>query len=130
MTKATCDAPSGQSSTRAAVAEPFDRAHIARYTLGDAALEAEIIAIFQGELGKLLEAIRSAASDQDWGFATHSLKGAARAIGAWEIAAVAERLERSGREQGQSSDGGLIAELETAVAAAADWSPPSAFAHE
>ena len=101
---------------------PFDRAHIAKYTLGDLVLEAEVIGIFQRELGKLLDSIRDAQSDQAYGFATHSLKGASRAVGAWKIAEIAEQLEKAGR--GGTSR--LIESLELAVTEAIAWSPERA----
>ena len=72
-----------------------DRAHLARYTMGDAELEKEILQLFfthsAVQLGQLLEAVGNPAL---WRDATHGLKGSARGIGAWALGDAAEAAER------------------------------------
>ncbi|MEL6297423.1 MAG: Hpt domain-containing protein [Pseudomonadota bacterium] len=72
----------------------IDRTHLARYTLGNPELEAEILDLFSGQVATLLKAVLSAESQAEWRFATHSIKGSARAVGAWDLAETAERLEQ------------------------------------
>lgn len=73
---------------------PIDRAHLARYTLGDAALEREILELFLGHLPNTIRDLGLAETDRDWRMATHALKGSARAVGAWRLATAAENAER------------------------------------
>lgn len=84
-------------------AEPVDLAHLARYTLGDQALEREVLALFCSQSAAYLERLRFAESEKDWGDTAHSLKGSALAVGAWRMARAAERAEalRSGSPEGE-----------------------------
>ncbi len=73
---------------------PIDREHLSRYTLGDTALEHEILELFVGQLPKSMEALRHATSQKDWHAAAHSLKGSGRAVGAWRVAEIAAYAEK------------------------------------
>ncbi|MGD9783300.1 MAG: Hpt domain-containing protein [Hyphomicrobiaceae bacterium] len=78
---------------------PIDHAHLDRYTLGNLELEREVLALFAGEAPRTLERIREAAAAQPpcaqaWQAACHTLKGSARAVGAWPLAEAAEAAER------------------------------------
>lgn len=73
---------------------PIDFAHLKRYTLGDRALEREVLSLFATQLHRTLADLREAASDRDWRMATHALKGSSRAVGAWHLANAAEAAER------------------------------------
>jgi HPt (histidine-containing phosphotransfer) domain-containing protein len=71
----------------------LDLAHLCRQTLGDAALEREVLALFEQQCRRLRPLI---ATGEDRGArmdAAHTLKGAARAVGAWRVAELAERVE-------------------------------------
>lgn len=72
----------------------LDRAHLARYTLGDPRLEAEVLELFAGQLPNLLAALTSARTAPDWQMATHTLKGSAKAVGAVRLAIVSEQAEQ------------------------------------
>jgi HPt (histidine-containing phosphotransfer) domain-containing protein len=82
-------APGGQGVAQPAV----DLAHLARMTLGDLRLRAEVLALFDRQADILLARMRQARPAAIAAFA-HTLKGSARGIGAWAVAAAAERLER------------------------------------
>jgi HPt (histidine-containing phosphotransfer) domain-containing protein len=75
---------------------PVDLAHLAQYTGGDAALDAEVLQMFVDQSASLLrdlEAVLESHDIKSWKFITHSLKGAARYIGAFALADVAEEAE-------------------------------------
>lgn len=72
---------------------PVDRSHLARYTLGDAALEREVLTLFLAEAPQRIDALRKAVSDKDWKMAAHTLKGSGRAVGAWQVANLAQDAE-------------------------------------
>jgi CheY-like chemotaxis protein len=74
-------------------APPVDRAHLAGYTAGDAALERELFDLFCGSAETYLAQLVGATNDEAWHRAAHTLKGAARGIGAFEVAARAEAAE-------------------------------------
>jgi len=70
---------------------PIDLEHLRRMTLGDAGLEREVLAMFAAQTVRLLGAL--ATLPPDAGALAHTLKGSARAIGAFAVADAAIRLE-------------------------------------
>lgn len=84
----------GSSEIANASLKPLDFSHLRRYTLGDAGLEKEVLALFLAQLPVTIAALRSASTDRDWRRAAHTLKGSGRAVGAWPLAKVAEEAER------------------------------------
>jgi HPt (histidine-containing phosphotransfer) domain-containing protein len=70
---------------------PIDLAHLGRMTLGDASLEREVLAMFAGQSAGLIAALASLSGDA--AALAHTLKGSARAIGAFLVADAAEALE-------------------------------------
>jgi HPt (histidine-containing phosphotransfer) domain-containing protein len=69
--------------------------HLSRYTLGERDLEREVLELFCTQSFVYLERLKESSSDKDWKDLTHSLKGSARAVGAWRVADAAERAERA-----------------------------------
>jgi HPt (histidine-containing phosphotransfer) domain-containing protein len=70
--------------------------HLARYTGGDVALNAEILRLFDSQASVLvaqLKAILEARDARSWKEVTHTIKGAARGIGAFSLADSAAKLE-------------------------------------
>ena len=115
-TAAATRAPADDTAT-ATAAEPagIDFAHLARMTLGDASLEAEVLRLFERQAVVLLAHMRDASPAAAAAFA-HTLKGSARGIGAWELAAAAEAVERSAERVSASAR--AVARLAAAVEAA------------
>ncbi|MGC9953866.1 MAG: Hpt domain-containing protein [Rhizomicrobium sp.] len=73
-----------------------DLTHLARYTGGDEAINAEVLKLFDTQTSEIvgrLQAILDARDAKSWKEATHSLKGAARGIGAFELADAAAFAE-------------------------------------
>jgi hypothetical protein len=83
--------------------QAVDRVHLARMTLGDARLQAEVLALFDRQAGMLLARMRQASPAAVGAFA-HTLKGSARGIGAWGVAAAAELVERCATSPGTIDD--------------------------
>jgi len=71
----------------------IDTAHLDRMTLGDEALQREVLTLFVRQSADLVA--RMATFPADMAAIAHTLKGSARGIGAFSAAASAERLERS-----------------------------------
>jgi HPt (histidine-containing phosphotransfer) domain-containing protein len=93
---------------------PIDIAHLRRMTLGDASLEHEVLAMFSAQAIGLVGALATLPSDA--GMLTHTLKGSARAIGAFGVADAAGSLEAA--IQSGSDLTPALAELSDAVAQA------------
>lgn len=72
---------------------PIDWAHLSRYTMNDKALEQEVLGLFAMEAPRYLAQLQSAGSHKAWIEAAHTLKGSARAVGAWAIAECAQAAE-------------------------------------
>jgi len=82
---------------------PIDFEHLKRMTLGDAGLEHEVLAMFAAQSAKLIGTLASLPKDsgknagkdrgKDAPTLAHTLKGSARAIGAFGVADAAARLE-------------------------------------
>jgi HPt (histidine-containing phosphotransfer) domain-containing protein len=70
---------------------PIDFEHLSRMTLGDAGLEQEVLAMFVAQSTTLVSTL--AAMPADASALAHTLKGSARAIGAFSVADAAARLE-------------------------------------
>jgi HPt (histidine-containing phosphotransfer) domain-containing protein len=70
---------------------PIDFDHLQRMTLGDSGLEQEVLAMFAAQSAKLLGNL--ATLPEDAPALAHTLKGSARAIGAFGVAETAARLE-------------------------------------
>ena len=71
----------------------LDLEHLSRQTAGDRALERELLTIFETQCVRLRLLIGGGNSLVQRADAAHKLKGSARAIGAWRLASLADRLE-------------------------------------
>ena len=56
-------------------------------------LAGEIVGLFLTQLPAIFDMLKTAASQADWKFAIHTLKGSAVTVGAMRIAAIAVQLE-------------------------------------
>jgi HPt (histidine-containing phosphotransfer) domain-containing protein len=80
-------------------AAPIDLDHLARYTGGDRTLNTEILKLFNGQVSNMVGELLAVMQQRDvrkWRQVTHTLKGAARGVGAFamgEAAAAAEPID-------------------------------------
>ena len=78
---------------------PVDLAHLARYTGGDKVLNAEILRLFDNQVSAMVGQLLSILDQRDarkWREVTHTIKGAARGVGAFamgDAAAAAEPVD-------------------------------------
>ncbi len=75
---------------------PVDLAHLARYTGGDKSLNAEILRLFDGQISEMVEQLQSIIAQRDqkkWRQVTHTIKGAARGVGAFAMGQAAADAE-------------------------------------
>lgn len=74
----------------------LDLGHLQRYTLGDSALQNEVLGLFREQVASSVSALRRSIAEDDWAswrMAAHTLKGSAWAVGAFRLAQEAERAE-------------------------------------
>jgi HPt (histidine-containing phosphotransfer) domain-containing protein len=95
--------------------QPIDFEHLRRYTLGDRGLEQEILGLFAEQLPITIGALARATTDKQWGMAAHTLKGSARAVGAWPLAALAENAERLASNADVGLRAAIVGRLEAAA---------------
>lgn len=74
--------------------KPVDFAYLRRFTLSNRGLEMEVLGLFIEHAPRYLADLTSADTAKAWHDAAHTLKGAARGVGAWRVARVAENAER------------------------------------
>ena len=80
-------------------AAPVDLSPLARYTGGDKTLNAEILKLFDGQVSQMVGQLLGVLEQRDarrWREVTHTIKGAARGVGAFamgEAAADAEPVD-------------------------------------
>lgn len=92
---------------------PIDLVHLSKYTLGNRSLENEILALFRSQADVYLARLDGAGDEKEWQNAAHSLKGSARGLGAWALAALAEEAEKTAL----AARAGIMAEIRDAIAA-------------
>jgi len=94
----------------------LDRAHLARMTCGEPALEREVLALFDAQSALLVARMQASDMHAAAGLA-HTLKGSASGIGAVQVAEAAEAVEhaRDGAARVRA-----VVRLTAAVAAARD----------
>jgi HPt (histidine-containing phosphotransfer) domain-containing protein len=78
----------------APIEQPIDLVHLRRMTLGEHSLEREVLLLFCRQADLLIGRMRSAKPSVTAATA-HTVKGSARGIGAWRVAAAAEEVERT-----------------------------------
>lgn len=101
---------------------PIDLVHLSRMTLGDRALERDVLALFERQIEFLMVRIETADAPIA-GAAAHTLKGSAQGIGAFALARAASQVEQAaisgdaaGRAQGVDGLRVAIRETRTEIA--------------
>ena len=84
----------GGEARETGTARPIDMAHLARQTMGDRALEQEVLALFLQQAVSVSRKM-SAAAVHDRLLMAHGLKGSARGVGAFAIAECATAIEHN-----------------------------------
>ncbi|HTV27212.1 MAG TPA: Hpt domain-containing protein [Xanthobacteraceae bacterium] len=91
----------------------IDEAHLERMTLGDRALERDLLRIFVRQNATILDRI-TVRDLVAVAAAAHTMIGSARGIGAWRVAKAAEQLARAADEGDETDVGEAIAALKSA----------------
>lgn len=109
-----------------ATAPVLDLVHLSRQTFGDHSLETELLALFDRQAAQFAARLVEARSPGDAGShadLAHTLKGSARAVGAFALGEAAEAYEaalRAGEKWNAALRDRLVAEIDAARAAIAE----------
>ena len=74
----------------------IDLEHLARYTGGEKGLNGEILQLFDGQITSMVAELNGLLASQDskrWREIAHTIKGAARGVGAFEMGEAAAKAE-------------------------------------
>jgi HPt (histidine-containing phosphotransfer) domain-containing protein len=91
------------------LSKPIDLDHLARYTGGEKALNAEILKLFDSQVTDMVGQLTHLLTVRDakrWHEITHTIKGAARGVGAFgmgEAAAAAEPVDPANTERAKAA---------------------------
>ena len=91
------------------MSSPIDLNHLARYTGGEKTLNAEILKLFDAQMGEMVDQLNSVLAACDagrWRELTHTIKGAARGVGAFgmgDAAAAAEPVDPANAERARAA---------------------------
>ncbi|HWM83701.1 MAG TPA: Hpt domain-containing protein [Pseudolabrys sp.] len=91
----------------------LDLTHLRSMTAGDRALEVEILGLFAAQAQAFAVALAADAKGAATPMALHTIKGAARGVGAGQVAGLAAAVERTVRPQERVT---AVAELAAALA--------------
>jgi HPt (histidine-containing phosphotransfer) domain-containing protein len=112
--------PEEDATQGASPGEPIDRRYLARFTLGNRALEREVLELFAGQMPRYVEQLHAAANAKEWVLAAHTIKGSALAVGARRLASLAQMAERLDVEANPENSQTMRRDAAAAVAAASD----------
>lgn len=87
------EAPDTPGSSSSSGRKPIDFAHLTAQTMGDKALEIEVLQLFARQARKVMKEITEGEGNGR-AQAAHQLKGAALAVGAVDVAAAAGAIEQ------------------------------------
>lgn len=109
------EAPDNSSGASPSQSRPIDLVHLANQTMGDKALENEILQMFCRNARSALKEIAN--GDEAAVIATaHRLKGSAAAVGAFKVFVAAELLEAKGGDAAlRASLGAAVIEAENFI---------------
>ncbi len=99
---------------------PIDLVHLSRQTFGDHDLERELLELFDAQAAQCAERLRAPArvGDGDWRIGlAHTIKGSARAVGAFGVGNAADAYEQALRDE-RSSAGEKRDQLDAAIKSA------------
>jgi HPt (histidine-containing phosphotransfer) domain-containing protein len=99
------------------VERAIDSEHLCRMTLGDRALEHEVLGLFVRQ-AEMLRARMEASETDVVGAAAHTLKGSATGVGAWSIARAAADIEVCAEARDPRALRDALSGLDTAIALA------------
>ena len=97
----------------------FDHDHLTRYIGSDDSLRSELLSLMREQSKRCLDLMANAQDRSTWRIAVHTLKGAARGVGAFALADACEMAEEMPQESWSCATlmvGQKVTETELAIA--------------
>ena len=112
------DAPTFHSGPgQAGSGRPIDLVHLSRQSLGDRALETELLSLFERQAHLIVARMAGPELDgRAFVELAHTLKGSALVVGAWRVAEAARKCEQADGRTGKTVDDLAAAEAEARAA--------------
>ncbi len=85
-----------QACKCAGTEKPIDLVHLSRLTMGDKELELDVLKMFLAQIPNYIDMIKSAETSDQIYIASHTIKGAASNVGAFNLSDMARNAEESG----------------------------------
>jgi len=105
----------GRDDVTQPAAAVLDTRHLATDTGGDRALQQEVLGVCTNHCGTYIRSLRESGGGKAWYEAAHTLKGAARGIGAWNLAGLCERAEHLARAGGPAERSIVLGDIARAT---------------
>jgi HPt (histidine-containing phosphotransfer) domain-containing protein len=93
----------------------LDAAYLNRVTFGDAPLREEVVGLFLAQVNGMVRTLDLPMNGATWQFLSHTLKGAAAAVGATHMSAIATNWEKRDCPKSAIEGSALAAELRGAI---------------
>jgi hypothetical protein len=100
---------------------PVDLAHLSRYTMGNSAVEREVLELFRRQTRLYFDKLSRAATEDAWREAARVMKASARGVGAWQILETAEAAESLASTGSESARHELLRALSGQIDQATDF---------
>jgi hypothetical protein len=95
----------------------IDLSHLTRITFGEENLQAEVLALFARQADMPLARMQQVSPNAAAAYA-HTIRGLARGVGAWKVAAAAEGLELAAKDTDPAGFAGALRRLAGVIAEA------------
>jgi len=77
--------------------KPLDLVHLSSLTMGDRGLELDLLKMFAGQIEQYQDSLKNSCDDtDDLKRVAHTIKGAAKSVGAFGLAELAQKAEDTG----------------------------------
>lgn len=101
--------------------KPVDLVHLSRQTFGSKELENEVLGLFVSHSKQCIDRLRVATTDKEWTDILHTIKGSARAIGAWNTGNLAEQYEQKVKHLTKNEKAEVLVEMQKDIEQTVDF---------
>jgi len=85
-----------EASSKMGTQKPIDLVHLSKLTMGDRSLELDLLKMFAAQISQYQTSLKACTDATQIKRAAHTIKGAARSIGAFKLSEIAQKAEYNG----------------------------------
>lgn len=97
-----------EACTKMGTQKPIDLVHLSRLTMGDRNLELDLLKMFAAQISQYQDTLKACVNSAEVKRAAHTIKGAARSIGAFRLSEIAQEAEDTGVADQDNFDNELM----------------------